>query len=43
MYGYNYGAPSAAPGAQVPPNGYDSTSNSNNGGSVNSQVYFGIF
>jgi len=35
MYGYNYQP--AAPGAQVAPHGYDSTSNSNNGGSVNSQ------
>ena len=36
MYGYNYGP--SVPGAQVP-NTYDqSSSNSNNGGSVNSQV-----
>ena len=34
MYGYNY---PSAPAPQVP-NTYDSTSNSNNGGSVNSQV-----
>ena len=36
MYGYNYG--SSVPAAQVPATGYESTSNSNNGGSVNSQV-----
>jgi len=35
MYGYNYG--SSVPAAQVPATGYESTSNSNNGGSVNSQ------
>ena len=35
MYGYNYHP--SVPAAQVP-NTYDSTSNSNNGGSVNSQV-----
>ena len=41
MYGYNYGA--SVPAAQVP-NTYDqaSTSNSNNGGSVNSQVNISI-